>query len=197
LVERAESLARRFRIEEQIEVVNAHPRIGANAADVAAQSSLSYREQGYDREAGLPTSEVERTYAELAQLNRAYEDRFGFRFVVFVNKRPKAQIVDVLRTRLLNSPDIELETALGDLFSIARDRCQQLVRSSMQPMRGENAAREAVLEGLRRSALETYGEERSVEAGLQTALASAATAVRRVSEEPLDPLGNDPLPTHD
>jgi len=53
-----------------------------------------------------------------------------------------------------------------------------------------------VLEELSRSALETYGEERSGEARLQIALGAAATAVWRVSQEPLDPLGNEPLPTH-
>jgi hypothetical protein len=59
----------------------------------------------------------------------------------------------------------------------------------------DNAARLAVLEELRRAALATYGEERNAEASLQTALNLAATAVWRVSEEPLEPLGNEPLPT--
>ena len=61
---------------------------------------------------------------------------------------------------------------------------------------GDDAARLAVLDELRRAALETYGEERSAEALLQTALGVAATAVWRVSQEPLEPLGNEPLPTH-
>jgi hypothetical protein len=61
---------------------------------------------------------------------------------------------------------------------------------------GDNAARMAVFDELRRAALETYGEERSAEANLQTALGLAATAVWRVSQEPLEPLGNEPLPTH-
>ncbi len=55
---------------------------------------------------------------------------------------------------------------------------------------------QAVLDELRRAALATYGEERSAEARLQTALGAAATAVWRVSEESLEPLGNEPLPTH-
>ena len=38
--------------------------------------------------------------AELARLNREYEERFGFRFVVFVNRRPKAEILEVLRERI-------------------------------------------------------------------------------------------------
>ncbi|SRR5258708_1459694 len=126
LIERAESIAAQMPVEQQIEVVNAHPRIGEDATAVRSRSRLSYREQGYDREVGLPADEVQRVYDALADLNRAYEARFGFRFVIFVNKRPKAQIVDLLRDRLRNSRGTELETALHELFSIARDRCKQL-----------------------------------------------------------------------
>ena len=126
VIQRAESIAAHLPVAQQIEVVNAHPRIGENAAVVRSQSSLSYREQGYDRESSVPTDDLQRIYAELAELNRKYEDRFGFRFVVFVNKRPKSAIVELMRDRLHNSPASELETALGELFSIARDRCQQL-----------------------------------------------------------------------
>ncbi len=64
------------------------------------------------------------------------------------------------------------------------------------PPESEDAAHLALLEELRRSALATYGEERSGEASLQAALELAATAVWRVSQEPLDPLGPEPLPTH-
>jgi hypothetical protein len=59
-----------------------------------------------------------------------------------------------------------------------------------------DAARLAVLEELQRAALETYGEERVAEAALQTALNAAATAVWRVSAEPLEVLDHEPLPTH-
>ena len=60
--------------------------------------------------------------AELAELNRAYEDKFGFRFVVFVNRRPKSKIVPILRERLQRTRDEELDTALDELVSIAEDR---------------------------------------------------------------------------
>ena len=63
--------------------------------------------------------------AELAELNRRYEERFGFRFVVFVNRRPKAEIVPVLRERLERTRDEELDTALSELVAIARDRWQR------------------------------------------------------------------------
>jgi hypothetical protein len=59
---------------------------------------------------------------------------------------------------------------------------------------GDDAARLAVLEQLRRAALDTYGDERVAETSVQTALDVAATAVWRVSQEPLELPGNDPLP---
>ena len=60
--------------------------------------------------------------SELERLNGAYESRHGFRFVAFVNQRSKSEILDVLRARIDNSTDEELETALGELVAIADDR---------------------------------------------------------------------------
>jgi 2-oxo-4-hydroxy-4-carboxy-5-ureidoimidazoline decarboxylase len=120
LLDRAETLAMRMPRAQQIEVVNAHPRIGDNAQAV---SELSYREQGYALEAGQDLAQV---YARLAELNLAYEQRFGFRFVVFVNGRPKAAIVDVLEQRLHGAPEAELGRALTEMLAIARDRLRSL-----------------------------------------------------------------------
>lgn len=112
LIGRAESLAvHTLPLVEQIEVLNAHPAIGARPALLSA---LSLREQGYDSD------------DRLAELNRAYEARFGFRFVVFVNKRPKTEIATVLEQRLHNTRAQELKTGLRELFAIARDRLQAL-----------------------------------------------------------------------
>ncbi len=63
--------------------------------------------------------------AELAELNAAYEARHGFRFVVFVNRRPKAEILEVLKGRIDNPTDEELDTALHELVAIAIDRWQR------------------------------------------------------------------------
>ncbi|MGH3142133.1 MAG: 2-oxo-4-hydroxy-4-carboxy-5-ureidoimidazoline decarboxylase, partial [Gaiellales bacterium] len=74
----------------------------------------SAEEQGVDAEPGV--------LVELERLNREYEARHGFRFVVFVNRRPKAEIVPILRERLERNRDDELDTALAELVAIARDR---------------------------------------------------------------------------
>ena len=96
--------------EEKLEALNAHPAIGARTG----LSARSAAEQGDD--AGPDT------LAELAHLNAEYERRFGFRFVVFVDRRPKAEILDVLRRRIRRTRVEELDTAVEELVAIAEDR---------------------------------------------------------------------------
>lgn len=97
--------------DERLEALNTHPAIGAPPERL---SPASIREQGHDA-----TPDV---LADLARLNRVYETKFGFRFVVFVNRRPKAEILDVLNARITRTRSEELTTGLGELVSIARDR---------------------------------------------------------------------------
>jgi len=126
LLDRAEDVVGRLTPEERVAVVDAHPRIGEDAGVVRATSALSYKEQGYDAEAGMDAADLERLYATLAELNRRYEAQNGFGFVVFVNRRPKSEIVEVLRERLGNDREQELARALGEILSIAHDRLATL-----------------------------------------------------------------------
>lgn len=61
----------------------------------------------------------------------AYEKKFGFKFVVFVNGRSKAQIVPVLRERLDNTAEEELATGLEAMILIAKDRLKKLRPSKL------------------------------------------------------------------
>ena len=97
--------------DEKKEVLDAHPAIGAKA-----RSERSRREQGTDDDPAV--------LAELAELNAAYEEHFGFRFVVFVNGRPRRAIVPVLRERLQRTREEELATAVDELVQIAVNRWQ-------------------------------------------------------------------------
>jgi 2-oxo-4-hydroxy-4-carboxy--5-ureidoimidazoline (OHCU) decarboxylase len=101
---------------EQIELIDAHPRLGAPPASVSA---LSHREQGYDRE----TTEA---IADLERLNREYEARFGFRFCVFVNGRSRPELVPILEGALNADRADEIVRALDDVVAIAHDRYRTL-----------------------------------------------------------------------
>jgi 2-oxo-4-hydroxy-4-carboxy--5-ureidoimidazoline (OHCU) decarboxylase len=97
--------------DEKKEVLDAHPAIGAPREMLSPRSAA---EQGADDDP--------ETLAELADLNRAYEERFGFRFVVFVNRRPKRELVPILRARLKRTREQELATGVDELIAIAEDR---------------------------------------------------------------------------
>jgi 2-oxo-4-hydroxy-4-carboxy--5-ureidoimidazoline (OHCU) decarboxylase len=95
--------------DEKLEALNAHPAIGARRL-----SARSAAEQGGDDDPSVLT--------ELAYQNQVYEEKFGFRFVVFVNRRSKAEILAVLRERIQRTRAEELDTALEELVAIAEDR---------------------------------------------------------------------------
>ena len=109
-LERARTLVHELTDEEKKELLGAHPAIGQRSG----LSARSAAEQGADVDPEV--------LQELDRLNREYEERHGFRFVVFVNRRPKAEILEVLRRRIGNQTKQELETALGELVAIAEDR---------------------------------------------------------------------------
>jgi 2-oxo-4-hydroxy-4-carboxy--5-ureidoimidazoline (OHCU) decarboxylase len=117
MVQRAREILAGLPEPDQIAVINAHPRIGEKPERVKAQSALSFREQGYDRDTTSPD-----VLLRLAHLNEEYEQKFGFRFVVFVNRRSKEALIPVLEARLRGSRASELETALGEILAIAEDR---------------------------------------------------------------------------
>jgi OHCU decarboxylase len=117
LVARARAILNELSEAEQIAVINAHPRIGERPERV---SPTSFKEQGYQYDTTPPE-----VFLRLARLNDEYEQKFGFRFVVFVNRRPKEAIVPLLEARLRGSRDEERRTALREIVAIAEDRLKR------------------------------------------------------------------------
>jgi OHCU decarboxylase len=118
LVARARQIVDNLSEAEQIAVINAHPRIGERPDKISA---ASFREQGYERDTTPPE-----IFLKLASLNDEYEQKFGFRFVVFVNRRPKEALIPALEARLHGTRDEERRTALREILAIAEDRLKRL-----------------------------------------------------------------------
>jgi len=88
--------------EEKAEALAAHPRIGEPSPEQRGEDPA--------------------ILSELAYLNQVYEEKFGFRFVVFVGGRTRADLLPVLRERLQRTREEELDTGLEELVRIAEDR---------------------------------------------------------------------------
>jgi 2-oxo-4-hydroxy-4-carboxy-5-ureidoimidazoline decarboxylase len=124
LFERARGLAHTMPEPLQVELIDAHPRLGAPPASVSA---MSYREQGYDAEAAATLAseaarERDAVAAELDRLNREYEGTFGFRYCVFVAGRPRSELIPEFVAALSRERDSELHRALDAVVDIAADR---------------------------------------------------------------------------
>jgi OHCU decarboxylase len=102
---RAEDVALSLDDREKASALATHPRIG---------------EPSPEQSGGDPA-----IITELAYLNQVYEEKFGFRFVVFVAGRPRDELLSVLRQRLERTREEELETGIRELVAIAKDRWQR------------------------------------------------------------------------
>ena len=101
-LERAEEIALGLPDQDKVEALAGHARIG---------------EPSPEQHGGNPA-----VLTELAYLNQVYEEKFGFRFVVFVAGRRREEILEVLRERIANTREDELEAGVRELVAIAQDR---------------------------------------------------------------------------
>ena len=103
----------------QLELLRAHPALGTRKP----LSDYSRREQAG---AGLMgADDVERR--ELQGLNRLYEVKFGFPFILAVRDANLDTILDSCRTRLNHEFDSEFDESLRQVFRIASFRLADLV----------------------------------------------------------------------
>jgi 2-oxo-4-hydroxy-4-carboxy--5-ureidoimidazoline (OHCU) decarboxylase len=108
-LEKADDVLAELSDEEKLEALDAHPAIGGKNL-----SARSAEEQGTEADPAILT--------ELSYLNQVYEEKFGFRFVVFVNRRSKREVLEVLRDRIGRTREEELATGCRELVAIAKDR---------------------------------------------------------------------------
>jgi 2-oxo-4-hydroxy-4-carboxy--5-ureidoimidazoline (OHCU) decarboxylase len=120
MLEAAREVARTMPEPDQVELLNAHPPLGADSQSVSA---ASFEEQGYGSD---DDGQGQVVLDELAMLNEVYEQRFGFRFVVFVAGRPLSSITPLMEAAMRNDRPAELARGLDEVIDIAADRLGRL-----------------------------------------------------------------------
>jgi 2-oxo-4-hydroxy-4-carboxy--5-ureidoimidazoline (OHCU) decarboxylase len=127
----ARRIAREMPEDEQLELINAHPRIGG---EPSTMSTLSRAEQGYGEASDDDYDPDAWVADELAALNDAYESRFGFRYVVFVAGRPRREVIPIMESTLRSAErDEEIRRAVDDIVLIAGDRLRTLRGEASEP----------------------------------------------------------------
>jgi 2-oxo-4-hydroxy-4-carboxy-5-ureidoimidazoline decarboxylase len=102
--------------EDWREAFSHHPKIGDRESlqrRFAATRQLSEREQESVEGAS------DDVLTELAEANRAYEEKFGYIFIVRATGRTASEMLTLLRARLDNDPRTELQAAAAQQAEIA------------------------------------------------------------------------------
>ncbi|KAM3528785.1 hypothetical protein MY4038_005725 [Beauveria bassiana] len=109
--------------QDLLSILGSHPRLGAKKVE-SAQSVAEQARLGGE-------SKV------LARLNREYEERFpGLRYVVFVNGRGRAEIMEDMKARMDRGDfNKEVDAALHAMCDIAKDRASKLPVQGPSQMR--------------------------------------------------------------
>jgi 2-oxo-4-hydroxy-4-carboxy-5-ureidoimidazoline decarboxylase len=108
---------------EKLALIRAHPDLAGKLARAGVLTAESTREQ-----AGLGLDRLsDDAYENFSKLNQAYQDRFGFPFIICARLTTQAGVLDSFAARLLHSKEIEIQTALVQIHEIARLRLEDLV----------------------------------------------------------------------
>lgn len=107
----------------KLALLRAHPDLAgklARGGGLTAHSTVEQAGLGLDR---LDAAE----FNWFDRHNDAYQQKFGFPFIIAVKENTKASIKEALATRLAHGPDAEMATALGEVAKIAKFRLEGLL----------------------------------------------------------------------
>lgn len=107
-------------LEEQLDVIIAHPDLGERLAPLTAESIREQASAGLNQ---LTATEL----GIFRTSNTAYKEKFGFPFVICARLSDKDQMLAAFKSRLQNNRDEEMTTAIGQIELIAQLRLQSLI----------------------------------------------------------------------
>jgi 2-oxo-4-hydroxy-4-carboxy-5-ureidoimidazoline decarboxylase len=110
--------------DDWLEAFRSHPKIGEKKA--AQPLSMQSKEWSGQEQSSMREADQD-TVDDLARLNREYEKKFGFIFIVCATGKSAADMLDILRDRISNEPEVELPIAAAEQAKITELRLKKLI----------------------------------------------------------------------
>ena len=110
--------------EDWLEAFHSHPKIGEKKA--AAPTAAEAKRWSEDEQSGLRNS-AQQTLDELGDLNHAYEEKFGYIFIVCASGKSSEEMLAILHDRLKNDAAEELRIAAAEQAKITELRLRKLL----------------------------------------------------------------------
>ena len=110
--------------DDWLEAFRSHPRIGEKKASdkVSAQS-----QQWSGQEQAAVSNASQRTVDSLAELNRDYEKKFGFIFIICATGKTSGEMLAAIQERIEHDSDTELLLAAAEQAKIIELRLKKLL----------------------------------------------------------------------
>ena len=109
--------------EERLRLIRAHPELAGRAAVRGELTEESTREQ---KGAGLDQCSPEE-FERMQDLNRRYNEKFGFPFVIAVKGHDRHSILRAFAERLGNAPEVEAAECIEQIIRIGGFRLADAV----------------------------------------------------------------------
>jgi OHCU decarboxylase len=126
LLDAAEQIWWSLEPNDWLEAFHSHPKIGEKKA--AAPTSDQSKRWSETEQAGISRATSE-TLQTLADLNREYEEKFGYIFIVCATGKSTDEMLSLLKARLVNDRHEELRNAAAEQAKITQLRLKKLIDS--------------------------------------------------------------------
>ena len=107
-----------------LEAFRSHPKIGGKKA--AEKVSEQSREWSGEEQSGV-NSASEQVLSKLASLNKQYDEKFGFIFIVCASGKSSDEMLAILKSRLNNDAETEMRIAASEQEKITEIRLRKLI----------------------------------------------------------------------
>ena len=109
-----------------LEAFRSHPKIG----EKKASNNVSVQSQQWSGQEQAEVGNASRQTADsLAALNREYEEKFGFIFIICATGKTSGEMLAALQERLQHDSDTELRLAAAEQAKITQLRLKKLLTS--------------------------------------------------------------------
>jgi OHCU decarboxylase len=108
-----------------LEAFRAHPKIGERKAEAQVSDDARAWSEGEQARASAAAAE---TLEALASGNRAYEEKFGFIFIVCASGKTADEMLALLQARMSNDPETELRVAAAEQWLITQLRVRKFLK---------------------------------------------------------------------
>ncbi|MCF6361633.1 MAG: 2-oxo-4-hydroxy-4-carboxy-5-ureidoimidazoline decarboxylase [Cyclobacteriaceae bacterium] len=124
LLETADSEWLKCTEEDGLEAFTHHPKIGDVKSLAAKYGNTKDWASNEQKEVESASKEA---IKKLAHLNKVYEDRFGFIFIVCATGKSAEEMLEILESRLDNDYNDEVKIAMGEQHKITVLRLKKLL----------------------------------------------------------------------